>query len=75
MRRCLEAGLDPPLSGRAAVDRRGRNSVLSGLAGLGPFGPRKNRAAAIQIVADGPKLAPSLIVFDEGEGTAPGGGL
>ncbi|RIH90248.1 hypothetical protein Mterra_00623 [Calidithermus terrae] len=71
MRRCLESGLDPrspqaPRSIEEAVQcffPEARNWDLSI--------ERKKQAENIQIIADGPKLNPSLVIYDNGEGQHP----
>ena len=70
-RRCLEEGIDPrsdaaPRSVEAAVTRFFPNS---GSWDLNTF--RRRQAESIQILADGPKLQTSLIIYDDGEGQHP----
>ncbi|GAK59224.1 hypothetical protein U27_06201 [Candidatus Vecturithrix granuli] len=71
MKKCYEAGIDPkspkaPRSIEDGVERffpDWKNWDLSSF--------RKAQAEEIQILADGPKLIPSLIVYDNGEGQHP----
>ena len=70
-RRCLQEGIDPrsdaaPRSVDEAVTRFFPNS---GSWDLGTF--RRHQAESIQIIADGPKLETSLIIYDDGEGQHP----
>ena len=71
MRRCYEEEIDPrsmeaPRSVDAAVTSffpQSRDWDLKGF--------RRQQAESIQIIADGPKLKPSLLVYDDGEGQHP----
>ncbi len=70
-RRCLEEGIDPksaeaPASIKDGVTRffpEQKNWDLSAL--------RKQQSEMLQIIADGPRLETSLVIFDEGVGQAP----
>ena len=71
MRRCLEEEIDPrskeaPRSVEDAVQRFFPKSSNWDLPAF-----RKAQAEHIQIVADGPKLTPSLVIYDDGEGQHP----
>ena len=71
MKRCLEAGINPksvqaPKSMEEAKARFFENHGNWDL----PRN-RKQQAESIQIIADGPKLNTSLIIYDDGEGQHP----
>lgn len=71
MRRSFEEGVDPksdsaPRSIEEAVQRFFPASESWDLSKY-----RKAQAENIQIIADGPRLQPSLIIFDDGEGQHP----
>ena len=71
MRRCYEAGIDP----------RSTDAPRSVDQGVTTFFPksqdwdlpkfRRQQAESIQIIADGPKLETSLLIYDDGEGQHP----
>lgn len=70
-RRCLEEGIDPKSS-----DAPG--SIEEGVARFFPDqknwdlpAHRKQQSEMLQIIADGPRMETSLVVFDEGVGQAP----
>ena len=70
-RRCLEEGMDPksdaaPRSVDEAVARFFPDSESWDLSKF-----RRQQAESIQIIADGPKLETSLIIYDDGEGQHP----
>ncbi len=70
-RQCYEAGIDPkssvaPRSMEEAVTKFFPNSRDWDLSGF-----RKKQAENLQILADGPKLGTSLIIYDNGEGQHP----
>ncbi|GHB82822.1 hypothetical protein [Persicitalea jodogahamensis] len=70
-RQCYEAGIDPksakaPRSMEEAVSQFFPNSRDWDLPGF-----RKKQAENLQILADGPKLGTSLIIYDNGEGQHP----
>ena len=70
MKKCYEEGIDPksedaPRSMEEAVKTFFPNSNWD----LPKF--RKEQAESIQIIADGDKLKPSLIIYDDGEGQNP----
>ena len=71
MRRCLEEGTDPrseeaPRSIEAAVGRFFPDNKNWDLGTM-----RRVQAERLQILADGPKMNTSLIVYDDGEGQSP----
>lgn len=72
LKKCFELGIDPkspnaPRSMEESVQvffsKEHKNWDLPSF--------RKNQAESIQIIADGPKLIPSLIIYDDGEGQHP----
>lgn len=71
MRKCYEAGMDPkslaaPRSIEEGINRffpKWKNWDLSSF--------RKVQAEEIQVIADGPKMETSLIIYDNGEGQHP----
>lgn len=71
-RKCLETGIDPrsqdaPRSMEEAVKQFFGMDVESWQ--LGPF--RQKQAEDIQILADGPRMDTSLLIYDSGEGQHP----
>lgn len=71
MKKCLEVGVDPkseqaPKSMEEAKARFFENHQNWDLPKY-----RKQQAESIQIIADGPKLNTSLIIYDDGEGQHP----
>ncbi len=70
-KKCLETGIDPksreaPRSMEEAVDRFFPNSRDWDLSEF-----RRGQSENLQIIADGPKLSPSLVIYDDGEGQHP----
>lgn len=70
-RKCLETGVDPkssaaPRSMEEAVKRFFKDSSSWDLPTF-----RRAQSEELQIVADGPKLSPSLVIYDNGEGQHP----
>ena len=71
MRRCYEAGVDPrsPEAPRAIEDavrtffERPQDWDLRAI--------RRTQAESIQVIADGPRLETSLLIYDDGEGQHP----
>lgn len=70
-RRCLEEGIDPK-------SPEAPKSIPEGVANFFPdhknwdlTAHRKQQSEMLQIVADGPRMETSLIIFDEGIGQAP----
>lgn len=71
MRKCYEAGIDPksddaPRSMEEAIKKFFPNSKQWDLPSF-----RKQQADSIQIIADGPRLNTSLVIYDDGEGQHP----
>ncbi|MCY4641132.1 MAG: hypothetical protein OXC41_00265 [Gammaproteobacteria bacterium] len=71
MRRCREDGIEPtsymaPKTLDEAVKQFFQKSADWDLSGT-----RKRQAESIQIIADGPRLDTSLIIYDDGEGQHP----
>lgn len=70
-RKCIEAGIDPksssaPRSMEDAVKLFFKDSSSWDLPTF-----RRAQSEELQIIADGPKLAPSLVIYDNGEGQHP----
>lgn len=70
-RKCIENTIDPksaeaPRSMEAAVEAFFKDNKSWDLPSF-----RKKQAESLQIVADGPKLKSSLVIYDEGEGQHP----
>lgn len=71
MRKCLEAGINPkssaaPQSMEAAIKQFFPNAANWDLTSF-----RKQQAESIQIIADGPRMDTSLVIYDDGEGQRP----
>jgi hypothetical protein len=71
MRKCLEAGIDPkskeaPHSMEAAVKMFFKDSSNWDLPTF-----RKGQSENLQIIADGPRMDTSLVIYDNGEGQHP----
>lgn len=71
MRRCQELGIDPksaqaPHSIEDAIAQFFPDSASWDLTSF-----RKSAASSIQIIADGPRMETSLVIFDDGEGQHP----
>lgn len=71
MRRCLEEGIDPrsPQAPRSIDEAVQRFFPGSSSWDLPTF--RKQQAESIQIIADGPRMDTSLVIYDDGEGQRP----
>lgn len=72
MRKCLEKGIDPkspaaPKSMEEAIPVFFKDEYMSW--DLSTF--KKKQAESIQIIADGPRMNTSLIIYDDGEGQHP----
>lgn len=70
-KKCLESGIDPksslaPKSMKEAIEKLFPDSKNWDLPTF-----RQKQAESIQIHADGPRLTPSLTIYDEGEGQDP----
>jgi hypothetical protein len=71
MRRCVEEGIDPrsasaPRSMEEAVERFFPNAASWNQSSF-----RKDQAENIQVIARGPKMDTSLVIYDNGEGQRP----
>lgn len=71
MRKCLEANINPksaaaPQSMDAAIKQFFPNALNWDLPSF-----RKQQAESIQIIADGPRMDTSLVIYDDGEGQRP----
>ena len=71
IKKCREAGINPK-SGQAPKSME--EAKIKFFANHGDWdlpGKRKEQSESIQIIADGPKLNTSLIIYDDGEGQHP----
>ena len=71
MKKCLEAGINPKSeqAPKSMEEAKARFFENHGDWDLPRY--RKQQAESIQIIADGPKLNTSLIIYDDGEGQHP----
>jgi hypothetical protein len=71
MKKCYEAGVDPKSVAAPRTMEEARERFFPDYKNWDLNGPRKNQAKNLQILADGPKLTPSLTIYDNGEGQHP----
>lgn len=76
MRRCFEAGIDPkgsdaPGSMDEAVEKLFHRDSDNWFENWNLSGFRQKQADEIQIIADGPRMETSLVIYDNGEGQHP----
>lgn len=76
MRRCYELGIDPksrvaPMNMSDAVERFFDSDSSNWHENWNLSGYRQKQAEDIQLLADGPRMETSLIVYDNGEGQYP----
>lgn len=71
MKKCYEAGIDPQSDTAPRTMDAAREKFFPDYKNWDLTGHRKNQAKNIQILADGPKLNPSITIFDNGEGQHP----
>ena len=71
MKKCLEAGIDPKSSQAPKSMDEARAKFFKNYGDWDLPSARKKQAESIQIIADGPRLKPSLTIFDDGEGQDP----
>lgn len=71
MRRCIENGIDPrsPQAPRSIMDAV--EQFFPDYKNWDIVPNRRRQAEDLQILADGPRLKPSLVVYDNGEGQLP----
>src|ERR1700761_1858811 len=71
MRKCYEAGIDPKSASAPKTMDQARERFFPDFKNWDISSNRKNQAKNLQILADGPKLTPSLTIYDNGEGQHP----
>lgn len=71
MKKCYEAGIDPKSEKAPLTMDEAREKFFPDYKNWDLSSPRKNQAKNLQILADGPKLTPSLTIYDNGEGQHP----
>ena len=71
MRRCYEAGIDPRSMEAPRSVEQAVTSFFSRPQDWDLRKLRRQQAESIQIIADGPKLETSLLIYDDGEGQHP----
>ncbi|WP_293307750.1 hypothetical protein [Pedobacter sp. UBA5917] len=71
MKKCYEAGIDPKSDNAPKTMDNARALFFPEHKNWDLNSHRKNQAKNIQILADGPKLNPSLTIYDNGEGQHP----
>ena len=71
MKKCLEVGINPK-SGQAPKSMdEAKAKFFTNHGDWDLPGKRKEQSESIQIIADGPRLNPSLTIYDDGEGQNP----
>ena len=71
MKKCLEVGINPK-SGQAPKSmEEAKAKFFANHEDWDLSSKRKEQSESIQIIADGPRLNPSLIIYDDGEGQHP----
>ena len=71
MKKCLEAGIDPKSKEAPESMEEAKAKFFTDHMNWDLPGFRKQQAESIQIIADGPRLNTSLIIYDDGEGQHP----
>ena len=71
MKKCFEAGIDPKSDEAPKSMNEARAKFFKNYEDWDLPSARKKQAESIQIIADGPRLKPSLTIFDDGEGQDP----
>jgi len=71
MKKCYQAGIDPKSAAAPRTMDEARERFFPDYKNWDLSGPRKGQAKNLQILADGPKLNPSLTIYDNGEGQHP----
>lgn len=71
MRRCLESGINPKSQGAPRTMEAAVAQFFPAHRSWDLSSFRKKQAEDIQIIADGPRLDTSLIIYDNGEGQHP----
>ncbi len=70
-RRCLEEGIDPKSNNAPGSIQEGVSSFFPDHKNWDLTAHRKQQSEMLQIIADGPRMETSLVIFDEGVGQAP----
>ena len=70
-RRCLEEGMDPKSAGAPTSIRDGVTRFFPDQKNWDLTAHRKHQSEMLQIIADGPRMETSLVIYDEGVGHAP----
>ena len=71
MKKCLEVGIDPKSEQAPKSMEEAKTRFFENHGNWDLPRNRKQQAESIQIIADGPKLNTSLIIYDDGEGQHP----
>ena len=71
MRRCIEEGIDPRSEEAPRMIEDGVNRFFPDHKNWDLVKERRIQAKRLQILADGPKMDTSLIIYDDGEGQLP----
>ena len=71
MKKCLEAGIDPKSDQAPKSMEEAKAKFFENYKNWDLSSFRKQQAESIQIIADGPRLNTSLIIYDDGEGQSP----
>ena len=71
MKKCFEAGIDAKSEQAPKSMEEARAKFFKNYGDWDLPSARKKQAESIQIVADGPRLKPSLTIYDDGEGQHP----
>ena len=71
MKKCLEAGIDPKSEQAPKSMEEAKATFFANHGDWDLLGYRRQQAESIQIIADGPKLNTSLLIYDDGEGQHP----
>jgi len=71
MKKCYEQGIDPRSDEAPRTMEEAKQQFFDRPQDWDLSGSRKAQAENIQIIADGPKLTPSLTIYDNGEGQHP----
>ena len=70
-RACIEQGIDPRSEEAPRSINKALNQFFPNHKNWDLSQPRRQQAERIQILADGPRMETSLVIYDDGEGQAP----
>ncbi|MDY6993847.1 MAG: hypothetical protein SVR94_14765, partial [Pseudomonadota bacterium] len=70
-KKCFEKSIDPKASSAPQSMEEAKKEFFDRPEDWDLAGSRMNQAKNIQIIADGPRLTPSLVIYDNGEGQRP----